>query len=384
MPGQNSVTTQQQGTSAPWAAAQPLLNSIIGQLSGTNAQETPAQLAAAKKLKAEAANTPSFAAPATAGVTGLLGGGGANQFAPILSGAYNNLSSSLAPLTNPANLDPMKNPYTAGALESVNRDITNQVDSTFAGAGRGGSPGNAYYTAKGLAAGEAPILMNQYNTNAGLLSGAANSQFGAGNTTASGLTGFNQLGNQNILSGINAATSIPGLTTAPAATQLGAANTAANLPFQNLGWLSSLAYPLAGMGSQSTMNGTTTQPINPASFGLGAGLGGLGLLGSFFQTPGNGGQSAASGIASMLPMIFSDARIKEDIAPVGILFDNTPVYSYRYKGDTRPHIGVMAQDVEKVRPDAVVEVGPARVKMVDYKKATERSRAIAGLLEMAA
>ena len=40
--------------------------------------------------------------------------------------------------------------------------------------------------------------------------------------------------------------------------------------------------------------------------------------------------------------MFSDERLKEDIAPVGELYDGTNVYSYRYKGDHVPRIGVMA------------------------------------------
>jgi len=67
----------------------------------------------------------------------------------------------------------------------------------------------------------------------------------------------------------------------------------------------------------------------------------------------NGLSSAASLGAS----IFSDERLKEDILPVGELYDGTNVYSYRYKGDHVPRIGLMAQEVEKTNPGAVVEIG---------------------------
>ena len=57
----------------------------------------------------------------------------------------------------------------------------------------------------------------------------------------------------------------------------------------------------------------------------------------------------------------SDARVKEDIEPIGMLYDQTPVYSYRYIKEIDPtgkkHIGVMAQDVQKNTPHAVIEVG---------------------------
>ena len=85
------------------------------------------------------------------------------------------------------------------------------------------------------------------------------------------------------------------------------------------------------------------------------------------------GSGAASGLSSLFAM-FSDERLKEDIAPVGNLFDGTNVYSYRYKGDPTPRIGLIAQEVERDRPDAVVEI--SGYKAVDYAKATERARSV--------
>ncbi len=63
----------------------------------------------------------------------------------------------------------------------------------------------------------------------------------------------------------------------------------------------------------------------------------------------------------------SDRRVKKDIEKVGNLkgFD---LFEYRYKGkfdDGKKHTGVMAQDVEKTRPDAVLTGGDG-VKRVNY------------------
>lgn len=63
----------------------------------------------------------------------------------------------------------------------------------------------------------------------------------------------------------------------------------------------------------------------------------------------------------------SDRRVKEDITEIGETHDGQPLYSYRYKGDDRPQIGLMAQDVEKRDPGAVLEIGG--VKHVDYNRA---------------
>jgi endosialidase-like protein len=70
--------------------------------------------------------------------------------------------------------------------------------------------------------------------------------------------------------------------------------------------------------------------------------------------------------------VTSDERVKKDVHRIGMLYDDTPVYSFKYIGDSTPQIGVMAQDVEKTRPDAVIEIGG--IKRVHLDKATERAR----------
>ena len=81
--------------------------------------------------------------------------------------------------------------------------------------------------------------------------------------------------------------------------------------------------------------------------------------------------------------LFSDKRLKEGAEQVGKTNDGLPIYRYRYKGDDRTQIGLMAQDVEKEHPDAV---GSSHgYKTVDYKKATDgavrASRAYGGGLD---
>ena len=66
---------------------------------------------------------------------------------------------------------------------------------------------------------------------------------------------------------------------------------------------------------------------------------------------------------------FSDKRLKKDVKEIGETHDGQPIYSYKYNGDDRTQIGLMAQDVEKKHPEAVGLMGG--YKTVDYKKATE-------------
>lgn len=65
----------------------------------------------------------------------------------------------------------------------------------------------------------------------------------------------------------------------------------------------------------------------------------------------------------------SDERVKEDIQKVGTLDNGLPVYLFRYKGQPQVHMGVMAQEVEKVNPAAVVEING--IKHVDYARAVQ-------------
>ena len=83
-----------------------------------------------------------------------------------------------------------------------------------------------------------------------------------------------------------------------------------------------------------------------------------------------------SGAGMALPFMFSDERLKEDIAPVGALADGQTVYSYRLKGDPRTQIGLLAQEVERRHPDAVAR-HPSGLRMVDYRRATRSARAAA-------
>lgn len=97
-----------------------------------------------------------------------------------------------------------------------------------------------------------------------------------------------------------------------------------------------------------------------ARAGRPSGKGGfLGGLGSLAQGAGALGGSG----------LFSDRRLKEDIARVGVLDNGLPVYVYRFKGDPRTFMGLMADEVEKIRPEAVSTAGNTDLKTVDYRKA---------------
>lgn len=67
----------------------------------------------------------------------------------------------------------------------------------------------------------------------------------------------------------------------------------------------------------------------------------------------------------------SDARVKDDIKKVGTVKGRN-LYEYSYKADPKreKHFGLMAQEVEQDRPDAVINTSTG-LKLVDYGKALE-------------
>jgi hypothetical protein len=84
--------------------------------------------------------------------------------------------------------------------------------------------------------------------------------------------------------------------------------------------------------------------------------------------------AGSSGGSSLLGKVFSDVALKENIDRVGELYDGLGIFRYNYIGDPTPRIGVIAQDVEKKYPDAVVDIGG--YKAVNYGRATDRAASI--------
>ena len=70
-------------------------------------------------------------------------------------------------------------------------------------------------------------------------------------------------------------------------------------------------------------------------------------------------------------MAFSDIRMKENIKQIHWLPNGLPVYEFEYKPEFKEiaghgvHIGVMAQEVEMVKPEAVITNADG-YKMVNY------------------
>ena len=83
-------------------------------------------------------------------------------------------------------------------------------------------------------------------------------------------------------------------------------------------------------------------------------LGGLGSIAGMFAS---GLFSGGASAAMALPALASDIRLKENIEYTGEeTKDGIPIVDFNFIGDNIRRRGVIAQDVEKIRPDAVTEI----------------------------
>jgi hypothetical protein len=354
MGGQSSSTQSQQSQTAPWQAAQPMLQGILGQLNPLvqNSGLNPAESSAINQLSQNAAQGNPFASQISGFASNLLNGGAAAAQAPNLQSGLSTLQDQLTPYANGSMIG--NDPALQAQLAQIASDTTNQVNGQFAAAGRDLSGMNQQTLARGIAQGEAPVIAGQYNQDVANQLNAANSLYGAQNSTSGLLSGLNQQALANQQQGVASSQDALNAQNYTPQQQLALAQLAQSLPAQNLQLLAQIGVPIAGLGSQTNSNTTGTQQLSGAD--------------QF--------NKIASGIGSLFKFTPSDMRLKEDIAPVGTLFDGTPVYGYRYKGAPAYHIGLLAQDVERTAPHAVIEINGH--KAVDYSAATEASRRMNG------
>lgn len=351
-----ATTTQDQSqtqnsTTNPWSAATPLLQSLITKYQGINTDPTAAQTSATSNLVDAASGVPNFTPQATSAVNSMFGNAG------MLNNSFNTLNKNLGAMASGANLDPYSTPGFGDAIKTAMSDITNQVKGVYAGSGRdpAGAGSFAGSLGRGLTQGIAPTIAAQSNINTGNMLNANNTLYNAGNSTVGAL-------NSNTGAALGGAGMLPGIATAPAQAQVGAANAQQALPYANLLAQLQAAGMLGGMGSSSsgtstgTAKGTQTAANDPMANII-------------------GGATAAAGIAGA----FSDAELKTDIRKVGKLYDGQDVFSYRFKGDNVPQIGLLAQNVERDVPEAVGE--RSGFKTVRYDVATDRAHRL-GMLDM--
>lgn len=349
---ESSKTTDQSQTSStsPWAPAMPLVNSLVSQYGSLNPGVTANQGGALTNLNNSVSNLPNFGSTGASGVNDIFSSANSAPQVGMLNTAYDTLRSNLGGTASGANLNPYSTPGFSDALNTTMDDITNRTKGVYAASGRdpSGAGSFAQSLGRGLTQGVAPTIASQYNQNYGNMVNANSQLFSGAGSTASGIGNLRSGDTATTLAGLQGASAIPGLYSQPATAQLGAANAQYSQPYQNLAQLLQPTTALAGLGSNSTGTGQSTQTSTPSIMSdIGMGISGLGTV-----------------IGMPWP---SDARIKDNIHKVGNLHDGQNIYSFRYKGRPETHVGLLAQEVERRDPGAVAEIGG--IKHVDYKRA---------------
>lgn len=299
------------------------------------------------------------------------------------------------------------NPFINQVSQSILSQAIPAAQAGFINGGGLSSPEAAYATSQGATAALAPTLANifqQEQTNqlgaaqnlgaqalqgGSLMASAAGTLGGLQNTAAANAAGEYQ---NDIAKQIQALSLVPQTTSnyfAPAQQQYSAGaqqqqldQASINDAIQRFNYSQTLPYQqlneyLGQIGGSYGSQGSTTSPFftNSTANALGGALGGAQLGSAVLGSNGLGLLSngvAAGGGAGLgaLLSIFSDRRVKTDIRRVGILENGLPIYAFRYKGDLTPRIGLLADEVEKVHPEAVT-IDFLGIKSVDYALAVQ-------------
>jgi hypothetical protein len=262
MGGTSTQTQTSQSQTTPYSGAQPGLNAALTGLGGlaSSAGLNAAQSGAINQLMSNANAGNPYSGLIGSSATGLLNGGGAQNNDGAINANYKQYTAQTNPLASNTNYNPMSTPGFSDALNATNTDITNNINSAFAAAGRDGSPANTQALARGLAQGDAPMIASQYNQNVQNQQAAAGNLYGAGNTTYGLLNNNQQTANTNQQAGATqASTALQAQNYAPNAI-LNAQQQAFNIPAGNYSTILGALSPVAqAFGTQNgTQTGTST------------------------------------------------------------------------------------------------------------------------------
>jgi len=416
--GTTTSTTQQK--SDPWAPAQPYLTDIMSQAQGlynsqkgqnsyapfnTVTPQSDTTLQGLDLTSQRALNGSPINQAAGSSLTDILNGGAntgpGNGTLQSLTGGYSDPGNAEAQwitrqnfndnpaskyLSDMASSDSI-NPYLTAQYNAASKPVIDSINAQFSQAGRTGSAANQDVLTRNLGDLSSNIFANGYQNaqqNRLAATGQIQSAFdnaGSRDLQAAGLLSSNAA-NQAQVRG-NAANNLNSSYQNANSQRLQAANLAPSIAGQDYTDLQNLLNVGGAKDAQSAAQIQdlltrwqygNTQPWNILQQYGGAvsGLGGLmpaSTSGTSSQT-----QPSQSMIPSLLgagisaASMFSDERLKTDIQRVGTADNGLPLYLFKYKGDNQTRLGLMAQDVEKVKPEAV-ELDPSGFKRVNYQSA---------------
>jgi hypothetical protein len=256
MGGTSTSTQTQKSSTNPYAIATPALNNALqqfGTLANTAGSLTGAQTGALNSIEANAGNNP-YVDLAGNVTRGLLNGGGAQANDGAIAGALANYQASLAPFANGSMAG--DNSTLKSRLDQIATDVRDQVSPMFVAAGRDGSGYHQLSLARGIAAGEAPVIQSQFNTDQQNQLNAIERMFSGATTGYGLLNGTQQTANSNAQAGAALAPAALNLGNWGANSILQAEAMRTGAPLQNLTTILGSVLPAAqAFGAQ---NGTTS------------------------------------------------------------------------------------------------------------------------------
>jgi hypothetical protein len=260
--GSKDTSSTTNTSTQPWAPAIPGLTDLINRItsagkSGGVGSVTPEQSGAFTDLKNNAGTLGSFAPDISSVANDTFNFGSDSG---MVGSAYSDLASRLTPWANGGNIDVTQNPQIKKMLDVVNQDTSNDVNGLWSAAGRSFSPGHAMALGRGVAAAEAPILLNQYNTEAERSLGAAKDIFGGATSAAGTMQGLDTNALTTRQGGFNIAQMLQDAKNYGPNAILNLSEQMKKLPLDELGWISQYLTPIAQLGQQghSTTDSTTT------------------------------------------------------------------------------------------------------------------------------
>lgn len=276
------------------------------------------------------------------------------------------------------------NPYTTALTDSIRTSVVPDIKSDFIAGGSLNNPEAARATAAGVTTALAPYQFDQYQSDSENQLKAAELSGDLRLRGAQGQSGAYTAGMDDILAGLRLAPDIDmmDLTSWNALYNTGAAQQAQNqleteADIDKWNWEQDLPYSQLNQfqsGIEGSYGGSSTYPYYTnrgagllSGIGTGASIGGSTALGL------GGWGTLGGGLLGGALSLFSDRRLKTGIKAVGELNNGLTVYAYRYIDDPEDmrRIGLMADEVEDDRPDAVTTLPGSGLKMVDYARAVE-------------
>lgn len=283
MGGKSETSQTQASTTNPWATATPALEGILGQLQKGlgNTGLTGAESGALNSIESNASQGNPYAGQIGSYASNLLSGGGATAQSGNIQGGMDQYRQQLTPYANGSMIG--NNPGLRAQLDQIQTDVGQSINGQFAAAGRDFSGANQQAYGRGVSAGQAPVIAQQYNQDVSNQLNAAGSLYGAQNQTSGLLAGLNQQGLANQGQGVGASQDALTANNYGANATLQAEAQRRGIPVQALGLLAQIGIPIAGLGGQSTGQSNGTQQMSGAQqFGLiSGGIGNLAKLGSF-------------------------------------------------------------------------------------------------------